>query len=233
MPAAAPEPERSAAAASTPTETQRRLVDAALDVFAERGYEGATTAQIAARAGVAEKTLFANFGSKERLYQATLEPAAILATMLPEAIRTLAPVFASPPDDLRALLGAIFANRADFAANHRRQVRLLAQHLVMRPESVIALTGAFHERIAPVAVPLIEHLVAKGAVRGDVPPLTLIRILATSLVGYLLTRTVFRPDLAWDDNLEIDHMIRVLTEGMVPRRPKGAAPAKPRRPRAR
>jgi len=199
------------------SETKRRLIDAALDVFAERGFEGATTAQIAARAGFAEKTLFANFGSKERLYQATLEPAAILATMLPEAIRTLAPVFENPPEDLRALLRALLENRVRFATSHRRQLKLLAQHLVMRPEGIVALTSAFEERVAPVVLPLLRTLVAKGAVRPDVPPLTMIRILVTSLVGYVLTRTVFRPDLAWDDAQEIDHLIRVLTEGLAPR----------------
>jgi AcrR family transcriptional regulator len=201
------------------TETQRRLIDAALDVFAERGFEGATTAQIAARAGVAEKTLFANFGNKQRLYRLTLEPATILATMLPEAIRTLTPVLASPPDDVRALLRALFRNRIAFASGHRRQIKLLAQHLVLRPEGVLALTGAFGDRISPVALPLLERLVARGAVRSDVPLGTMMRIIVTSLVGYVLTRTLFRPDLEWDDEREIEDLIRVLAEGLVPRAP--------------
>ena len=210
-PAAAP------AAGDAPTETQRRLIDAALGLFAERGFDGATTAQIAARAGVAEKTLFANFGSKERLYQATLEPATLLAAMLPEATRTLTAVLASPPDDLRELLRAVFDNRIHFARAHHREIKLLAQHLILRPEGLLVLTHAFQERVAPHLMPLMERLVAAGAVRDDVPPLTLVRIIVTSVAGYMLTSTVLRPDLEWDDEREIDQLVTVLAEGLVPR----------------
>ncbi|MFF2900023.1 TetR/AcrR family transcriptional regulator [Streptomyces sp. NPDC057966] len=62
--ASAPPPEerrRDAAA------TRRRLLEAARDLFAERGYEGATVRVIAARAGVNQALLFRYFGSKRGL----------------------------------------------------------------------------------------------------------------------------------------------------------------------
>jgi AcrR family transcriptional regulator len=42
-----------------------QLVEAALQVYAEGGYHGATTRRIAAAAGVNEITLFRHFGSKD------------------------------------------------------------------------------------------------------------------------------------------------------------------------
>src|SRR6185369_11572086 len=62
--AARPAPPPSPPPVPEPSDTQRRILDAALALFAERGYDGVSTAQIAARAVVAEKTLFANFGTK-------------------------------------------------------------------------------------------------------------------------------------------------------------------------
>ncbi|HGY10053.1 MAG TPA: TetR/AcrR family transcriptional regulator, partial [Oceanithermus profundus] len=50
-----------------PSSTYERLLEAALELLAERGYRGATTRAIAERAGVAEVTLFRRFGSKARL----------------------------------------------------------------------------------------------------------------------------------------------------------------------
>ncbi|MFI5771311.1 TetR/AcrR family transcriptional regulator [Streptomyces sp. NPDC051658] len=47
--------------------TRRRLLEAARDLFAERGYEGATVRSIAARAGVNQALLFRYFGSKRGL----------------------------------------------------------------------------------------------------------------------------------------------------------------------
>ncbi len=49
------------------------ILDAARQVFAERGYHGSTMREIASRAGVATGTLYLYFANKEALYVALLE----------------------------------------------------------------------------------------------------------------------------------------------------------------
>ncbi len=49
-------------------ETEQKILDAALTLFAEKGYTGATTRVIAERAGVSELTLFRKFKTKENLF---------------------------------------------------------------------------------------------------------------------------------------------------------------------
>lgn len=49
------------------------ILEAALDVFAEQGFEGATTKEIAARAGVTHGLIYFYFSSKEDLFQAVFE----------------------------------------------------------------------------------------------------------------------------------------------------------------
>lgn len=46
-----------------------RVVEAARELFTERGYQGTTTKEIALRAGVSEPTLFKYFGSKANLFE--------------------------------------------------------------------------------------------------------------------------------------------------------------------
>lgn len=53
--------------------TKELLVDAATAVFSEYGLKGATTKEIAKRAGVHETTLFRHFDTKEQLLRAVLE----------------------------------------------------------------------------------------------------------------------------------------------------------------
>ena len=226
----APRAARRSAAESEPparTETQRRILDAALGLFAEKGFDGVTTAQIAARARVAEKTIFANFGSKERLYRATIEPERLLAVLMPEIVRTLAPVFEGAPDDLRALLQALINNRVKFARAHRREIKLFVHHLLLRPGGVKTLVGLWSEHMAPIIEPLVARLVAKGALRADVPPTAILRIVATSVIGYVLSSVVLRPDLPWDDDREIEQITALLIDGLAPR----DAPAPPREKR--
>lgn len=52
---------------TTPTSTKDKLVRAALEIGAQDGLESATTAAIAAKAGVAEGTLYRHFPSKDDL----------------------------------------------------------------------------------------------------------------------------------------------------------------------
>ncbi|MGI8886198.1 MAG: TetR/AcrR family transcriptional regulator [Gaiellaceae bacterium] len=56
-------------------ERRRELVEAALRVFSEGSYAGATTAQIAREAGVSEPILYRHFASKRDLYFACLSEA--------------------------------------------------------------------------------------------------------------------------------------------------------------
>jgi len=56
----------------TAEETRERLLLAAADVFARRGYDGARVADIAAAADVSSGALYAHFGSKAQLLVAAL-----------------------------------------------------------------------------------------------------------------------------------------------------------------
>lgn len=52
-----------------PSERPTAILDAAIDAFAERGFDGATWRGIAERAGVTQSLLTYHFGDKERLWR--------------------------------------------------------------------------------------------------------------------------------------------------------------------
>jgi AcrR family transcriptional regulator len=53
--------------------TSDKLLLAAIDLMAEKGYHATTTKEIAAAAGVNEVTLFRHFGSKQKLLEAAFD----------------------------------------------------------------------------------------------------------------------------------------------------------------
>lgn len=66
---ASPRPRRAS------SEVRTLVLDAAREVFAAEGFSGATTREIAARAGVRESTIFRIFPTKQTMYDASvLEP---------------------------------------------------------------------------------------------------------------------------------------------------------------
>jgi AcrR family transcriptional regulator len=57
--------------------TRRRIVDAAAELFVERGYGVTTLEQIAARAGVAVQTVYFHFGNKRTVLKEAVDVAAV------------------------------------------------------------------------------------------------------------------------------------------------------------
>lgn len=55
------------------TDTREDILEAAREVFAERGYDGATVRRVAQRAGVDPALLYHYFGSKQQLFVAATE----------------------------------------------------------------------------------------------------------------------------------------------------------------
>jgi AcrR family transcriptional regulator len=129
-------------------ERRRLIVDAALEEFAEHGYEGSSMGRIGALAGVSRTVLYDHFPSKRALFSALLSAThAALLAHLRERITAKAPM----RERMRAATDAFFAfaetqpsawmllfpDRApvdlDVAADHRRQGaaanRLLAKML--------------------------------------------------------------------------------------------------------
>jgi AcrR family transcriptional regulator len=92
----------------TATETRERLLRAAAEVFAERGYDGTRVADIAAAAGVSNGAMYAHFASKAEL---------MVDALRTHGRRMLADLFAADPDrsvtDLLLVIGRWLPRRRD------------------------------------------------------------------------------------------------------------------------
>ena len=63
---------------------QKQILESALNVFIEKGYNGATTQEIAKAAGISEVTLFRHFSTKQEIFMDGIEP--IILSTLKESI---------------------------------------------------------------------------------------------------------------------------------------------------
>ncbi|MEU4539865.1 TetR/AcrR family transcriptional regulator [Streptosporangium sp. NPDC023825] len=92
----------------TATETRERLLRAAAESFAQRGYDGTRVADIAVAAGVSNGALYAHFGSKAEL---------LVAALRAHGPQLLAKLFAADPDrpitELLAVVGRGLPRRRD------------------------------------------------------------------------------------------------------------------------
>ncbi|WP_437734348.1 TetR/AcrR family transcriptional regulator [Sorangium sp. So ce1335] len=201
----------------TLTEAQKKIVDAAVAAFAEQGFNGTATRDIARRAGVAEATIFKYFPSKRDLLLGVLGPA-IEQLVGPAMARSMDPLFDATYPSFEAFLRALLAERTAFARAHPQLVRILAQELPFDAELRVGIIGRVYAPFLARGLALIERFQREGQIVDWPPPLVL-RCIASAFAGYVLHRVFVAPDAAWDDDAEVERVIAFVTRGLSPGRP--------------
>jgi AcrR family transcriptional regulator len=131
-------------------EARARLRQAAIDLFLERGFDAVTTAEIAERAGVTERTYFRHFPDKRE----------VLFDSEDQLAEQLAAALVGVPPTTPALLTLQLAFRG--VAPMLERNRLAAQRL----GQIVASTPALWERAAAKEARLVEMLTAELSARG-------------------------------------------------------------------
>lgn len=155
----------------TAAPTRPRILDAAAQVFAREGFEGASTRALAEAAGVNIATLAYHFGDKAGLYEATIERVYERLLAVELDLDDLPP---APADRVRVLVGRLYA----VARRHPDEIRILLRHVL----DTRTLPVSVHERWMPAVLGRVAQAIAAlGLPPGD-------HRLALLSVNHLLAR---------------------------------------------
>ncbi|GAA4115401.1 TetR family transcriptional regulator [Streptomyces hundungensis] len=94
--------------------TKQALLDAAIDEFAEHGFDGARVARVGTRAGINPERIYQYFGNKEKLFAHVLEAEL-------DRIATAIPLTTEQAADLGEYAGKLY----DYHRSHPQFIRLL------------------------------------------------------------------------------------------------------------
>ena len=200
---------------------QRRnqLIDTALDLFAEKGVDGATIKDIATRVGVAQGLVYHYFDSKEDLLSAIIErhgPVQPFSALL-------ASVYERPAaEGLSLLAHGVYR----VASERRKLLSVLAREILVRPEMRLMALGV-RAQVLAIAGAYLDSRIALGELRPHDTTVTL-QSLAASVVPLAVVGLEPEP--------YITHLVEILLRGVAapgynpandqPTGPR-AAPAKP------
>ena len=135
-------------------ERKNEILDVAEELFAEKGFDNASTNDIINRIGIARGTLYHHFGSKEEILDAIVE------RMTHEGIsRAKAIVADSSIPLLSRFTGAVLA----LNINTKAGAEVLEQ--IHRPQNAL-LHQKMQERLLGGVVPLIAQLIEEGNTEG-------------------------------------------------------------------
>ena len=195
----------------TSEERKAKIIDAALTLFAEKGFRGTKTKEIAEAAGTSEPLIFWHFKSKEEIYREALRTLFGHHPVLPDIEENMA-----KKDDL-----AVFRDLAQHVIRHNRE-----DHRILRLAIFSALEG----------FPLAEIVHQEGEVGPSLPEILCgyikqriddgafqeqnAEIAAQIFVDLIYTcvldkeAAISGPPLAYSDEEIVENMVRIFVKGL-------------------
>lgn len=195
------------------TAKQQKVVEAAIKIFAEKGFSNTSTSEIAEAAGVAEATIFRHYGTKDNLLLSVILP--FIKDFIPRmAEETFNGLLSQNPATFEQFLRELIKNRIDFISDNRKLFQILVKEVMYREE--------FKQELAPLLSEIIIYhfnkVIETFKERGDLiekPTPILLRMLLTFLYGYFTSRFMLVTDkFVTDDDAEIDEVVRFIMDGL-------------------
>lgn len=196
--------------------TQEVLLQAAEDVFVEKGFDGARVDEIANRANINKRMIYVFFGNKEQLY----------IEVLRGSFRRLFQSHPPAPDengdpiaDTIELISWYFW----FLSENPNYVRLLGwETLHDGSRAGQVLIDLMEEGLGPLQK-MVRRGKAEGVFRKDLAVHKLVTIFNEVCLGFFSRRSLL--EVLWGQDLNdrqtqqemLDHIVKVILEGLKPR----------------
>lgn len=191
---------------------REQIIDAALRVFAQKGYSNATNKDIAREAGITPGLIYYYFESKEALLYAILEarsPLKLMASFPPQALEL-------PPEQffpllLRQVLAIVEGE--DMIG----LLRVMIPELLHNP-AMFALPVSLFPRLFGFLGIYVEAKIASGDIRPLDVSLT-VQTLVGSAMGFVLRRQLMHDPLALQYTHEqiVQAIVDPFLKGILPR----------------
>ncbi|MBL6750681.1 MAG: TetR family transcriptional regulator [Nevskia sp.] len=193
-----------------------RILDAAAEVVARRGYAGATLAEIAAEAGTQAGSIYYHFESREALIEEVMRHGVGLSFAHTRACVERLPRSASPRTRLETAIRAHLEMMLAESGNARATSRLTGQippEMWQRVNAVMRAYGAY-----------LDRLIAAAAAAGEIDPAidrSAFRMLVIGAANWV--PEWFRPNGRSSPGQLCDLLVRMAMEGVATRRRSRAA----------
>lgn len=184
---------------------KKQIMEAALKVFSEKGFERATTKAIAAEAGIAEGTIFIYFSTKRDL---------LISCMKQEIFEPLPEIFSNESASDEEIIRTFFKNRFTMLRKNFGLVKLIISEGLYNAE----LRNEFFERVFSPALSEVSRYFTRRVESGafkNLDPTFIARSLIGQIVFSIWMQVVagMNLDEPLNDGL-IDTMVVTLLDGI-------------------
>lgn len=197
------------------TEKQMKILEAATEIFAEKGYAATSTSEIAQKAGVAEGTIFRHYKTKKDLLLSIAGPI-VIKLVAPFLLRDFAKTIDMPYERAEDFFRALAKDRFKFVRENMRIIKILIQEVPFQPELLEQVKSLASEIVFERLKRVVLHFQEQGQII-EAPPWRIIRTSASVMIGMILAHVLIVPDYPVDEDEEIERTLELLMYGIAGR----------------
>lgn len=194
--------------------TEERILEAAIKVFAEKGFSAATTSEIAKEANVAEGTIFRYFPKKKELLHGIVYRVIdlfgedIVINSIKQTIEK------NKDKEIKELLKAIILDRVDLFKKYSSYFKVIVYEIQFHKD----IRQLFIDKIAKKAIEIGKSITEEGKLRDefkDIDSLIAFRSFV-GMVFMMLIQREFMPAESSFENIEeeIDIILEIFLKGI-------------------
>ncbi len=197
------------------TDKQARILEAAIEIFSEKGFAATSTSEIAQKAGVAEGTIFRHYKTKKDLLLSIAGPIAI-KMVAPFLMRDFAKLLDLPYNQADEFFRAIARDRIVFARKNTKLIRILFHEVPFQPELMEQVKSLVTNVVVNRIEKVIKHFQEQGQII-EAPPWRIMRSAASLFIGMIIFHVFLMPEFPFDEEEEIDRTLDILMNGITRR----------------
>jgi len=194
-----------------PQDAKEKLLAAATELFAEKGFAGVSIRQLAVAAGVNSALISYYFGGKEGLYEAVVTAQYERVIGKFEAVAASAK---SPTDKIRLWSEIIYYNHTQ---EQPLMARLIQGELSSPTACLEKVVHKYTARLAQLTTGILREGMQSGCFREDIDPTFAALSLAGMLNFYFVLREITKavvPNSAQRDREFVESAVKIYLKGM-------------------
>lgn len=192
------------------TEKQRSIIKTTALLFMEKGYEATSTKEISKLAGVAEGTIFKQYGTKKELLLEVVSRI-MKALVIPVMITGIDEIIEDEYEKLDDFFYRFIRNRVEVIQDAAPLLRILIQempfHKEIRQQLLLNMTDLPYNR-------LLDKLKAKNFII-DIPNDELFKLIISTVGGYIITHYIIFPEFFNEiPEKELENLVDFIVRGI-------------------
>jgi len=189
--------------------TEDKIMDSAIKLFYQKGYNGASTSEIAKEAGIAEGTIFRYFKTKKE----------ILNQVLIKLIENLSQSLITDRMDMilkenkgqstRDILKIILSDRVVMIDENWETIKIIITEMQFHED----IREAFFKNVVSRVDKLLDKLIKSGIEKGSIKNINKV-LIKQVIVGNFASYIIRKKFMNCEDKINIDDVIDVLLNGI-------------------